>query len=215
MTWPRERSTCDLALTGVIVAGGLNTRMGRVKGLMPFAGQPLVLRSIAAMKQVCGQLLIVTNEPSDFAFAAAADPAVRIITDLIPHRGPMSGLHAALAQSEGSWFWAVGSDMPFISGAAALWQLDRLRASGRWAAVPSIGSRLHPLHAVYHADCLPSLEAALHSPHTGLIRWLSGIPSLLLTEEEFAEVGLFTQWADSFNDHAEYERCLERAEQEL
>ncbi|WP_159884665.1 molybdenum cofactor guanylyltransferase [Paenibacillus puerhi] len=197
-------------LTGVIIAGGLNTRMGRIKGLVPFPDEPLILRTIERMREACGELLLVTNDPA--AYTPVVGQAVTVIADRIPHKGPMSGLHAALAQSDGSFFWAVGSDMPFISASVAQWMLKRLHKSGAKAAVPLIGGQLHPLHGVYLGDCLPSLEQTLHTARTGLVRWLGGIEADMPTEKDFTEAGLSVRCVDSFNNPHDYARCLEQAD---
>ncbi len=50
-------------ITGVILAGGLNRRMGgRLKALLPVQGQPLLLRQLKEMSSICKQVIVVTNE---------------------------------------------------------------------------------------------------------------------------------------------------------
>ncbi|WP_281884404.1 molybdenum cofactor guanylyltransferase [Paenibacillus sp. YYML68] len=199
-------------LTGVIIAGGRNERMGQVKGLMPIADEPLIARTLRELSQVCRRRLLVDNEPERFRpYAAAA--CAELIRDVVPHRGPMSGLHAALAHGSTPYYWAVGSDMPFVSGQAAIWLLERLKAEPMevLAIVPRIDGQVHPLHGVYRQECLSSMTEALQSERTGLIRWLGGIHALYVTEQELTEAGFATRIVDSFNDEEGYRRCVEAA----
>ncbi|MGG2197065.1 MULTISPECIES: molybdenum cofactor guanylyltransferase [Paenibacillus] len=197
-------------LKGVIVAGGLNTRMGQAKGLMPIAGQPLIGRTVAEMHKVCDSVVVVANEPE--LYAAAVGSGAELIADIIPHKGPMSGLHAALSGSSHDYHWVVGCDMPFVSSRVAAWLLRRLEAGAAPAVIPCAGEQAHPLHGLYRRTCLPSVEARIRGGSTGLIRWLHEIGADFATEQELAAAGLDIDFALSFNDPEQYARCAAKAE---
>lgn len=54
-------------LTGAILAGGQSRRMGgRHKGLLPFVNESIVERQIRTMKQLCAEVILVTNDPRSY-----------------------------------------------------------------------------------------------------------------------------------------------------
>ncbi|MGO4272204.1 molybdenum cofactor guanylyltransferase [Paenibacillus sp. TAF58] len=138
-------------LTGVILAGGANRRMnGELKALLPFGGQPLIVRQVDRMKILCDEIIVVTNDPK--SFLPILDRSVRIITDFHRGYGPLGGMHAGLSLAKHSSVWVVGCDMPFISYKAAelLWNRKR---EGLEAVIPLVSGRLIPLHGIYDRDC--------------------------------------------------------------
>ncbi|MCZ8515254.1 molybdenum cofactor guanylyltransferase [Paenibacillus filicis] len=107
-----------VSLSGVILAGGKNRRMGGShKALLPFHQEKLVHRQIRRLKQVCTEIILVTNDPK--TFLPLVDSDVRIITDYYSGKGPLGGMHAGLSLANHVNVWLIGCDMPFISPQAA------------------------------------------------------------------------------------------------
>ena len=50
-------------ITGIILAGGKSTRMGTDKGFLKFNGKSFIEYSIAALKPLVSQIIIVSNNP--------------------------------------------------------------------------------------------------------------------------------------------------------
>lgn len=84
-------------LTGVILAGGDNRRMGgRVKALLPFHGEPLIVRQIRRMRIACDTVIAVARYPEKLEDALMNDD-ILLIEDRIPGKGPLGGMHAAFS----------------------------------------------------------------------------------------------------------------------
>src|SRR5690242_19745844 len=99
----------QIKLTGVILAGGKNGRMGGShKALLPFRNEKLVHRQIRILKEICKEIIVVTNEPR--TFLPIIDSGVRIITDFYENKGPLGGMHAALSLASHTNVWMVGCD---------------------------------------------------------------------------------------------------------
>ncbi|WP_341278053.1 molybdenum cofactor guanylyltransferase [Paenibacillus sp. FSL H8-0537] len=161
-------------LTGAILAGGQSRRMGgRHKGLLPFVNESIVERQIRTMKQLCAEVILVTNDPR--SYLPILGSSIRIITDYIPGKGPLSGMHAALTLATHSDIWVVGCDMPLISSAVAeqLWKVKRERRSA--AAVPSMAGKLHPLHGVYDKRSAGEIEKLLDIKEYRVMTFLNRI----------------------------------------
>lgn len=149
-------------LTGAILAGGQNKRMGgRKKALLPFGDTPLIQYQMNEMQKICDEIIVVTNEPRHYLSILPKE--VRIITDYLPGKGPMSGMHAALSLANYENIWVVACDMPFILSNAAQIMVAKREELACDAVIPVLGGQMHPLHGIYHRNCAELVSAFLHS----------------------------------------------------
>ena len=114
---------------------------------------------------------------------------MRRIADLRPGFGPLSGIHAALAQTGGA-ILAVAWDMPFVAP-ALLAELRRLGRHKCAAVAPeSAADRLEPACALYAPDCLAALERWLDGGRSGASDFLAQCPDVRrLPASEVARFG--------------------------
>jgi molybdopterin-guanine dinucleotide biosynthesis protein A len=100
-------------------------------------------------------VLVVANEPGPWAGLP-----VELVRDRHAGVGPLAGLHAALASTEGQdGVVCVAGDMPFVP--EPLLYLLRDRAPEADAVVPRVGGRPEPLLARYARRCLTAVEGQL------------------------------------------------------
>ncbi|WP_159887674.1 molybdenum cofactor guanylyltransferase [Paenibacillus puerhi] len=151
-----------MMLTGVILAGGSKrTIRGKSADLLPLASETVLERQIGEMSKLCGEVIIVTDEPR--LYLEYVPRSVRIITDFYANRGPLGGLHAALALSKYAYLWVTGSAMPFVSAELArlLWEHAQLFQNE--AVVPEVRKAPFPLHGIYRQSCLDKLSKLMES----------------------------------------------------
>ncbi|WP_438449280.1 molybdenum cofactor guanylyltransferase [Gorillibacterium sp. sgz5001074] len=197
-------------ITGAILAGGQNRRMeGKMKALLPFAGELLIERQIAQMKTVCEEIIVVTNQPS--LFLPVLDRSIRIITDYFPSKGPLSGMHAALSLARHPDVWIVGCDMPFISAEAAQVLLEQKRSVKCDASVPVIDGRTHPLHGIYSKSCADAISALLLAGEYRVMEMLRMIYWQEAAEALFTERGIDLAFVTNVNNPEEYDMALKNA----
>jgi len=147
----------DLArtgLTGIVLSGGSSQRMGRNKALMELDGQTLIGRTLDKLSRLCDELIISANDVELYAHLPA-----RVIPDVIPGRGALSGIHASLAEMRHERAVVVACDMPFLS--LPLLRFMVAVAPGYDVVVPRLGGYYEPLHAVYSASCIAPIEQLL------------------------------------------------------
>jgi molybdopterin-guanine dinucleotide biosynthesis protein A len=142
------------APTGIVLAGGLSTRMGRDKASLPWGESDLLHSVLAALAPVCRRLIVVSNRPRAVRLAG-----VTVVADRYEGCGPLAGIHAGLLAAQEGYCFVAACDMPYLRGDAAAWMADA--AAGYDAAVPLVDGYYNPLHAVYHHRCLPAVEALL------------------------------------------------------
>jgi molybdopterin-guanine dinucleotide biosynthesis protein A len=152
----------------VILAGGAGARFGpKPKGLSTVAGTRIVDRVASALAAVTDRLVLVANDP------AAGDwlPGVPVVADLRPGRGPLSGIHTALAHTTGPVL-AVAWDMPFVA-TALLAEIRQCGRAGHRAVVPeSAVGRLEPACAFYAGESRPAIERWLEERRSGATAFL-------------------------------------------
>lgn len=195
-------------LTGAILAGGKNKRMeGKVKALLPFFGERLIQKQVHEMSRICDEVIVVTNEPE--LFLPVLDKSVRIITDYIPRRGPLSGMHAALSLAKNDHVWIVGCHMPFISASAAESMLAKKTSVGCDAVVPMIQDKPIMLHSIYDKKCADVVSALLQSGEYRTDQLLNALYWMELRESFYEERSLPIDFVYKIDSSQDYIKALD------
>ena len=166
-------------LTGVLLAGGNSSRMGRNKALMPLAGQRLVDRALAVLGGILDDLLMVTNSPEVYA-----DLGIRMVPDLVTGKGALGGIHSAVHHCTAPYCLVVACDMPFLNAGALRYLADQ-RADYD-VVVPNVNGRPQPLHAVYGKACLQPIARRLESDRLHVVGFFPDVRVREVTAEELA-----------------------------
>jgi molybdenum cofactor guanylyltransferase len=178
-----ERELMEDQATGIIMAGGKSTRMGKNKALLKIGGQTVIERIANELRKAVSELLIVTNTPEDYQFLG-----LPMIEDQWKGMGPLAGIHAGLEASKTEKNLVVACDMPFVSseiGGYLLRFLDHYQG-----AVPRISGQLHPLFAAYRKDALSEISKALEKQELKIRLFFDRIQLKYVTEEDLKKLGL-------------------------
>ncbi len=168
-------------LTLVIQAGGESRRMGADKALLPFLGQPLILRPLSRLAVVADEVLVTSNQPENYQFLGLTP-----IPDLLPGYGALGGLYTALSVASHPYVAVVACDMPFASPELFAVELALLRETGADAVIPRSDAGTEPFHAVYRREtCLPHVRAALEAGKRRVDAWFSQVNIRYLEPAEF------------------------------
>jgi molybdopterin-guanine dinucleotide biosynthesis protein A len=160
------------AITGVVLAGGLGSRMGGIdKGLVTLAGQPMIAHVIAALRPQVGELLINANR-NRVEYAALG---CRVVPDdLAGYPGPLAGFLSALRATETPYVLVVPCDAPLLPadlGARLHAALVNDRAE---IAAAHDGDRLHPVFALLTRGVEKSLADYLDAGERKAETWIKG-----------------------------------------
>ncbi|MZQ84465.1 NTP transferase domain-containing protein [Paenibacillus sp. 5J-6] len=200
-------------MTGVILAGGLNRRMGgRSKALLPVQDQPLLLRQLTEMSRICSQMIVVSNEPEAFQSLIASNSKsmnVQWVSDIHVQKGPLSGIHAAAQVATHDFMWVVGCDMPFISSEAVEAMGQLCQEANVDAVVPVIDGKVHPLHGIYSRLVGSEAEVLLKQEQYRLMGLLDHIDWLPAENAFFEKLNLSLQFVTNVNTPDEYKTMLE------
>ncbi len=135
-------------MTGIILAGGKNTRIAEEKAFIQLeGGQPLIARIIKVLKALFPEILIVANKRE-----AYRDYDLPVVQDLIKGKGPLGGIFTGLCYSTSDYNFVVGCDMPFIEPSLVKFMVES--SEGYDVVIPEIGGEVEPLFALYSKSCI-------------------------------------------------------------
>lgn len=142
-------------ITGVILAGGKNSRMGTDKGLLQVDGKNIVERIVEALKPMVGDILIITNGKN------YNNLGYKTYNDLVKDCGPMGGIYTALFHSNTEKNFVVSCDMPFLTKEVI--ELIIKNSKDAQITIPEHEGKLEPLCAVYDKSCRDKFEVLLRT----------------------------------------------------
>src|SRR5262249_14030934 len=128
--------------SGFILAGGRSSRMGTDKSLLRFGESTLIESSLSRMRSVTSQVAIVSPR-ADLAQYAP------VVHDVYPNRGPLGGIHAALASSLHEWNFMLAVDMPLVPTELLKKLLVVAQESQAVVTLPHLIHCLHERRPVY------------------------------------------------------------------
>jgi len=143
-------------MTGIIIAGGKNTRMGREKAFLDIGTERIIDRILSIYGDLFDEVIIVTNNP-----LAYGEFDAMIVTDLIPGKGALGGIYTGLFYSSSEHAFVAACDMPFLNK-------DFIREMMRHAetadiVVPRTPDGFQPLHAIYARKYLPAIKKLIRA----------------------------------------------------
>ncbi|WNS40691.1 molybdenum cofactor guanylyltransferase [Paenibacillus sp. MMS20-IR301] len=196
-------------LTGIILAGGRNSRMqGQNKALLTYEGERFIDRQLKEMHTLCRRIIVVTNDASPYQ--EELQPEITYIPDIYAGHGPLSGFHAAFTEigTEG-YAWVVGCDSPDISAPAASWMLTRLMEGGYDAVLPVIHGKHQMLHGIYRPErMLPRITERLEAGHYRLSGLLDYMHWLGVDKDELAGAGIHGHFTADIDTPEQYKAWL-------
>ena len=175
------------AITIVILAGGLGTRIGGAKGLQPLHGRALIDWVLDSVSRQSEEVLINVNGVHD-DYLCFGYPVIADQTPNLP--GPLAGLQSALRLASHDWVASVPCDTPFLPDdlIARLYKAVSTVTTVE-ASVAVVAGKRQPTIALYHKSVLPKLDAYLNSGERKVNSWLE---TLQLNEAVLDDAIAFT-----------------------
>ena len=138
-------------MTGIILSGGRNARMGENKAFIEIGGERIVDRTIRIFREIFQEIVLVTNSPLEYL-----DLDVQIVTDIVKGKAALGGIYTGLFHSSCDHAFVCPCDMPFLNGDFIRYMTGRTK--GHDIVVPAPLDGLQPLHAIYSRKCMPSIK---------------------------------------------------------
>jgi molybdopterin-guanine dinucleotide biosynthesis protein A len=164
-------------ITGIILAGGKNLRMGQNKAFLEVQGERIIDRIKRIFVDLFDEVLLVTNSSRDYL-----DLNLRIVTDLYREKGALGGVYSGLFHASYSHAFVAACDMPFLRKALVSHLVGL--SPGYDIVIPRTEDGLQPLHAVYSRKCLPFMEALLRRDNLKIIDFFQRVKKREVPTEE-------------------------------
>lgn len=130
----------------------MSRRMGTDKATVSFNGRPLIEHVYDVVRPIFREILIISNRHRGFPGIDAP-----VVADVLPLQTPLVGIATALLVSKKPYVFVVACDMPYLSGEAIRYMLEKV--GGEDVIMPRIPTGLEPLQAIYGRTCLaPALR---------------------------------------------------------
>ncbi|MEC3966402.1 molybdenum cofactor guanylyltransferase [Flagellimonas halotolerans] len=96
-------------LTGIVLAGGKSTRMGKDKAFLMLDDKPFISHILETVKQCAENVLIISNNQKLDSLGVTRH------ADLIPCVGPIGGIYTGLTHSNTEFNIVVACDTPLLN----------------------------------------------------------------------------------------------------
>jgi len=189
--------------TGIVLAGGRSSRMGRNKAILEVGGERIIDRTVSLFNSLFKEVILVTNTPDEYAGLG-----VKMVTDILPDKGSLGGIYTGLFHASRNYSFIASCDMPFLNRRLIEFLLN-LKV-GYDVVVPRLNSGHEPLHAVYSKGCLNPIEAMIKK---GDLRIIGFYPVVNVREVSEEELGPYLSDPSPFmniNTPDEYEEALRK-----
>jgi molybdopterin-guanine dinucleotide biosynthesis protein A len=193
--WQRARD-----LSAFVLAGGRSTRMGKDKAFLKLGGRTLLDRALQTCRPLCPTVSILGPQEGFAAYGTAVE-------DIVPDRGPLGGIHAALSHTATSHNLVLGVDLPFVTTEFLRFIVEEAWASGDVVTVPRAGGGFHPVCAVYHREFRDVARAALERGENKIDALFSQVSTRIIEEPELGRFALGPRMFENLNTPEDFERA--------
>ncbi|MBE0599556.1 MAG: molybdenum cofactor guanylyltransferase [Desulfuromonadales bacterium] len=166
-----------LDVTGVILAGGRSSRMGRDKATLLVDGVRIFDRTRALLREFFPQVLIAGDRPD------LADAQTPCFPDLYPGSA-LGGLYTGLYHAQTPYILAAACDIPYPDRQLLRPLLDHYQEQD--VVVFRTREGLEPLFAIYGKRCLAPMRGMLENGNYRIYDFFPEVRTCYLDPEQFA-----------------------------
>lgn len=172
-----RRNNMDLCMvSAILLAGGKSSRMGLDKTELLFRGSPLVEYQVKKLEKIGFSDILAAGYRKTVVGA-------RTVEDLIPGRGPLSGIHTGLVHAVNSVALVLGVDVPLVPAEWICRLVARHLENRNAITLLASDGRLEPLIGIYSTGLCSVAEEVLKSEDTSLRALLRRVPYDVLMYE--------------------------------
>ena len=174
--------------SGIILAGGSSSRMGKNKALLSLPGNQAVtfVEYLASLLvECCSETLIVAHDKphaTGYAF-----PGVQVTFDETPGIGPLMGLYSGLSAITQERALVVAVDLPYIQPALLSFLLSQPLSTDS-LLVPLVHNVPQVLLAIYPRTVLPVIKEQLQKGRRDLRCLLEVAPVQFVEEAQLRQI---------------------------
>ena len=165
-------------MTGIILAGGKNSRMGTNKAFLKIDGIRLIDNILAVYQKIFSEIIIVTNDP--LSYTEFSDTVV--VTDIYKEKGALGGIYTGLFYATYDYSFVAACDMPFLNEDFIIYLTGQVGKHD--VIVPELSEGFQPLHAIYSRNCLSHIKKLLSADKLKIAGFYKEVRLLSIPEEK-------------------------------
>jgi len=165
-------------ITGIILAGGKNSRMGINKAFLEIDGKRLIDIILSIYQRIFSEIIIVTNDP--FPYREFLDTI--IVTDIYKEKGSLGGIYTGLFYAVNDYSFIAACDMPYLNKDFILYMIEQIGKND--IIVPELPEGFQALHAIYSRRCLPAIKKMILTDKLKIAGLYKDMRLLKITEEK-------------------------------
>lgn len=169
-------------MDALILAGGENKRMPLIKAFIEINHQRIIDSNIRLLKKIFNRVIISTNDPKLYFYTG-----LPMIGDILPIRGPMTGIFSVLSSPDTSILFVIACDMPFINAILIKYIMDSWKDKYD-ALIPIFNGLPQPLFGIYSKGIVNRMEEEIKSNNKSLIDFLKKINTFYIKEGEVRNI---------------------------
>ncbi len=182
--------------------------MGRDKAFLQLEGRTLLSLALEAASAVAASVWIVGSTAK---FAAIAP----VVEDMYPERGPLAGIHAALARTCTDLNLIMAVDLPLLQSCFLNFLISQAIETTALVVVPRAGGGLQPLCAVYHRSFAEVAERSLRAGKNKIDLLFAEVETRVIEPEELAQNGFSSEIFRNLNTRRDWEEARLQVPAEL
>ncbi len=164
-----------------ILAGGKSLRMG-------FDKQNIVIDPVNNIKLIDKQLGILNQEFEEI-FIVSQDTELYkdydciAINDVIPGKGPLSGIHSAMKYAKSEYIYFIACDMPYICLDYIHFMKESVMNSKCGVCAAQDGQYIEPLNSFFSKKLYDKIEFFINSDRKSITEFIRQTNHLLIEKE--------------------------------
>lgn len=190
-------------LTAFVLAGGKSSRMGRDKAFLAWGPETLLSHAVKLVNNMAAKVYIVGNAKKFASYGS-------VVEDIYRDRGPLGGIHAALAGSNTDLNLMVAVDLPMVTPEFLLYLIAQAAESSAMVTVPRAGNGWQPLCAVYRREFAATAEQSLLKGENKIDPLFATVETRVLEEQELVKRGFSADMFRNLNTPEELEEARRR-----
>jgi molybdopterin-guanine dinucleotide biosynthesis protein A len=193
---------------GIVLCGGMSTRMGVPKATLPFGSETMLQRVVRLLGTVVSPVVVVAAQGQSLP---KLPDEVTITRDEREQRGPLEGLRAGLKALPNSIdiAYITSCDVPLLVPGFVERMIELL--GDHDIAVMEIDGFPHPLSAVYRRDTLPQVESLLAKDKLRPVFLFDAVRTRRVRPEEMVSVDPELRTLRNLNTRDDYLEALSDA----
>jgi len=180
-----------------VLAGGKSTRMGKDKAFLELGGRTLLAHALDLAGTVARDVRIVGEANKFAAFGS-------VVEDVYHERGPLGGIHAALASTTTELNLMLAVDLPYLQPEFLQYLISEARRTGAVVTVARAGGGLQPLCALYRRAFADVAERSLREGRNKIDRLFTELETRVVSEEELSQAGFSGEMFRNLNTPEDY-----------